>query len=146
VQRDALVLATGAASERPLPRRSAPLRAPGTARLGGWLVRAELLSSRPRRLDPRGNGDVYLDADACGGRLSVRRRRPGDRFHPLGLARPKKLQDFLVDAHVARSERDALPLVCAARGIVWVAGQRPAEWAKVTRETRRVLRLSASPA
>jgi tRNA(Ile)-lysidine synthase len=85
-----------------------------------------------------------LDAAACGSRLSVRRRLPADRFHPLGLAGPKKLQDFFVDAHVPRAERDAVPLVCAARGIAWIAGQRPAEWAKVTPATKRVLRLSAA--
>ncbi len=84
-----------------------------------------------------------LDADACGGALRLRRRRPGDRFQPLGLSQPKKLQDFFVDAHVPRATRDAVPLVCSRRGIVWIVGQRPAEWAKVTPATRRVLRLRA---
>jgi len=86
---------------------------------------------------------VVLDADACGERLWLRRRRPGDRFQPLGLARPKKLQDFFVDSHVPRAERDAVPLVCSERGIAWVVGQRPAEWAKVTPETRRLLCVRA---
>jgi tRNA(Ile)-lysidine synthase len=75
----------------------------------------------------------------------VRRRRPGDRFQPLGLGRPKKLQDFFVDAHVPREERDRVPLVEGDRGIAWVAGQRPAEWAKVTPKTERVLRIRVRP-
>jgi len=32
--------------------------------------------------------------------LTVRRRRPGDRFQPLGMSNMKKLQDFMVDAKI----------------------------------------------
>jgi tRNA(Ile)-lysidine synthase len=102
------------------------------------------VSRRPRSLASRDGRTVWLDAAACDGRLTLRRRRPGDRFQPLGLARAKKLQDFLVDAHVPREDRDGIPLLATTRGIAWVAGQRPAEWAKVTPATRRLLRLRAS--
>ena len=57
---------------------------------------------------------------------------------------PKKLQDFFIDAHVPRAERDAIPLVCGDQGIAWVVTQRPAEWAKVTAKTKRVLRIRAT--
>jgi tRNA(Ile)-lysidine synthase len=48
---------------------------------------------------------------------------------PLGLEGTKKLQDLLVDAHVPRSERDAIPIFENERGIVWVGGIRIANWA-----------------
>jgi len=86
---------------------------------------------------------VVLDGDQAGARLNVRRRRDGDRFQPLGMLSEKKLQDFFVDAHVPREERDGVPLVVSEHGILWVVGQRPAEWAKVTATTRRYLRLTA---
>ncbi len=144
VRRDAVVLAKGRRpSPRPLPQGQAPLPVPGTASFGPWRIEAKLLARAPRDLASGGGLTAYLDATACGSKLSVRRRRAGDRFHPLGLSSPKKLQDFLVDAHVPRAERDALPLVCSERGIAWVAGLRVAEWAKVTPQTRRVLRLRA---
>jgi tRNA(Ile)-lysidine synthase len=145
VARDALVLSTAPLRHSTaLPAGQVALAVPGRARFGPWQLEAKLLARRPVRLTPRKTSYVYLDAAACGSRLSVRRRLPADRFHPLGLAGPKKLQDFFVDAHVPRAERDAVPLVCAARGIAWIAGQRPAEWAKVTPATKRVLRLSAA--
>ena len=129
----------------PLPERGTALPVPGSARFGTWRLQAELLRKRPRDLSRTCDGEVaFLDADACGGALRLRRRRPGDRFQPLGLSRPKKLQDFFVDAHVPRAKRDAVPIVCSRRGIVWIVGQRPAEWAKVTPATRRVLRLRAT--
>jgi tRNA(Ile)-lysidine synthase len=145
VTRDALVLSTTRRPLRALPAKPAPLPVPGRTDFGGWSVEAKLLARWPSRLVPGDNSYVYLDATACGPRLAVRRRRPGDRFHPLGLARPKKLQDYFVDAHVPREERDAIPLVANDRGIVWIAGQRPAEWAKVKPVTKRVVRLSAVP-
>jgi tRNA(Ile)-lysidine synthase len=43
---------------------------------------------------------------------------------------PKKLQDFFVDEHVPRVERDRVPLFECERGIAWVGGLRIAEWAK----------------
>ena len=145
VRRDALVLSTAPAEHiAPLPNEETPLPARGSARFGPWRFQVELLAQPPN--DPSsldGRYAAFLDADACGNRLWLRRRRPGDRFHPLGLARPKKLQDFFVDAHVPREERDAVPLLCAERGIAWVVGQRPAEWAKVTPASRLALRVRA---
>ena len=82
--------------------------------------------------DASRSGDPWcavLDADALGGPLAVRRRRPGDRFHPLGMKGEKRLQDFLVDAKVPRWERDQVPLVVSPQGIVWVVGHRVAAWA-----------------
>jgi len=124
----------------PLPPE-APLAVPGVTPWGPWRVEAELtapLSAEPPTADP---WQARLDADVTGQELSVRSRRPGDRFQPLGLAGNKKLQDFFVDARVPRAERDAVPLVFGKPGIVWVAGHRIDGRARVTGATRRVLRL-----
>jgi len=145
VERNSVVLAAKTArAPRALPDRKVALPVPGAARLGPWTVRAELIA-RPRSLRAASGGAALLDPAACG-TLWLRRRLPGDRFHPLGLPGPKKLQDFLVDARVPRAERDAIPLVCSERGIAWVVGQRPAEWSKVGPSARRALRLRAERA
>lgn len=145
VGRGEVVLSTRPpASPAALPDGEVALPVPGSARFGPWRLQVELPGRKPAQ--PSFHGDpcqAQLDADACGRQLWLRRRRPGDRFHPLGLPQPKKLQDFFVDAHVPRAQRDAVPLLCGERGIAWVVGQRPAEWAKVTAATRRVLRLGA---
>jgi tRNA(Ile)-lysidine synthase len=87
-------------------------------------------------------GDIaWLDADKVGRDLYLRTRSPGDRFQPLGSPYMKKLKAFLIDAKIPRAERDRLPLVASRTGIAWVAGVRPADWAKVTPMTRVILRL-----
>lgn len=144
VRRAFVELSTKSRTSSKLPPGEVALPAPGSAQIGPWRIEASVLRRRPRDVTATDGGRrAYLDADAVDG-LTLRRRRPGDRFHPLGLARPKKLQDFLVDAHVPREERDALPLVCSSKGIVWVVTQRPAEWAKVSEGTRSVLQLRAT--
>jgi tRNA(Ile)-lysidine synthase len=146
VGRDVLEFSVGKApAGRKLPAQAVPLRIGRTARIGSWQITAWYRTAAPAKLASDGL-TAYLDADSLSGKLVLRRRRDGDRFQPLGMSRPKKLQDFFVDAHVPREERDATPLLVSDRGIAWVAGQRPAEWAKLTRRTRRVLWLRASRA
>jgi tRNA(Ile)-lysidine synthase len=62
-------------------------------------------------------------------------------MRPLGLSQAKRLQDILVDAHVPRHQRDALPLVSDQREIVWIPGVTVAESKRVTSATRRQLHL-----
>lgn len=106
-----------------LPAETVTLSVPGFGRFGSMAV--SVTSAPP----PAGTW-AEVDASAIGTRVEVRRRADGDRFHPLGMQASKKLQDFLVDAHVPRSERDRIPLFESERGIVWVGGLRIAEWAR----------------
>ena len=123
----------------PLPEEGVELHVPGSAQVGPWLVEVQRSPSFPNRKDP---WTAAMDGETLGGPLAVRRRRPGDRFHPLGMDGPKRLQDFLVDEKVPRWERDAVPLVVGARGIAWVVGHRVAAWAAVTPATREAVVIS----
>jgi tRNA(Ile)-lysidine synthetase-like protein len=89
-----------------------------------------------------GRGPIAIvRADLCAG-LTVRNRRPGDRFRPIGLGGAKKLQDLFVDRKVAVSERSRVPLVVdAADKIVWVAGHGIDEAFAVTDPAQAVLLL-----
>jgi len=56
--------------------------------------------------------------------FTVRSRRPGDRFHPLGTPAPRSLKKYLIGKHVPRHTRDQTPLIVAADGrIAWIVGQ-----------------------
>jgi len=116
------------------------LAVPGHTTVAGWLIEAAVLSGQRVEVgvDPY---EAFLDYQAVAGQLTVRGRRRGDRFQPLGLGGEKKLQDFLVDAKVPRDERDAVPLVCASWGIAWVVGHRTDERARVRESTRKVVHL-----
>ena len=122
----------------PIPET--PLAVPGRTTLAGWLIEAETLPGERVEVGPDPY-EAFLDYQAVGGQLTVRSRRRGDRFRPLGLGGEKKLQDCLVDAKVPRDERDGVPLVCASWGIAWVVGHRIDERARVREDTRTVLHL-----
>ena len=122
-----------------------PLSIPGEAALpeAGWIVSAEAAAGADRAVVSSGGFEpstAIVRGDLCLGPLSVRNRRPGDRFTPIGLPGRKKLQDFFVDRKVARRDRDAVPLVVdAADKIVWVAGYGIDEAFRVTNPAQAVV-------
>ncbi|GAC1681638.1 MAG: tRNA lysidine(34) synthetase TilS [Ktedonobacteraceae bacterium] len=91
---------------------------------------------------------VYVDADrlkdAMGQdtTLHVRTRRAGDRLQPLGMRNEKKVQDVLVDKHIAREERARIPLFFSTAHCVWLAGVQLDDRVRLTGETREIIRLA----
>jgi len=88
---------------------------------------------------------AFCDADALGGRLSVRSWRPGDRMRPLGMKGSRKLQDMFTDRRVPRRTRHRVPIVENDRFIVWVPGVAQDDRAALTERTRRVAHLCYRP-
>jgi tRNA(Ile)-lysidine synthase len=135
-----LVLASAQASICPLPplKGTFSIKIPGETDLPGWRVRADIV----QEVVGGENGlAASFDLNKVGKELILRRRRPGDRFRPLGMKQTKKLQDFMVDSRIPRSWRDRVPLVCSSEQILWVVGWRIDDRAKVTENTKQVLRL-----
>lgn len=128
-------------SSRPLDETT--LRVPGETRAGGWRVAIRVLEGRNRPTDLKHDNPycAYLSLDALGEELKVRSRLPGDRFQPLGLPCKKSLKEFMIDAHVPRSQRSGTPLLMASDRVAWVVGWRIAHWARVTPETEDVLEV-----
>jgi tRNA(Ile)-lysidine synthase len=95
------------------------------------------------------NGDsfvAWLDADLTGDRFTVRTRRAGDVFSPLGMNRQTvKLREFFINVKIPRRARAGWPLVCAGGKIIWVPGFRLAHPFRVTENTKRVLKLELQP-
>jgi len=116
------------------------LKVPGKTEFCGWRVRGSILEHKPDNSDENGM-KAFFDLDVVGRDLVVRSRRRGERFQPLGMESPKKLQDFMVDAKIPRTWRDNVPLVCSLQHIIWVVGYRIDHRARVTESTERVLCL-----
>jgi len=121
------------------------LEVPGVTRLpqSVWAVHTDIVASEGVAQQALENTDPwqsYLDLERTGLDLSLRVRRPGDHFQPLGMGgRSKSLNAFMIDAKVPRGIRDRLPLVVSPGHIVWVAGYRIDERARITDQTHRVL-------
>jgi tRNA(Ile)-lysidine synthase len=149
-----VVLKGGWRLEPPQSSRAKPhefdqrLGIPGMVELPGvGTVRAKAVPLLDGAVPAHSPGrEQYVDLELVGPELRVRSRRPGDRFVPLGMSAPKKLQDFFVDEHVPREERDRVPLVTSGDAIVWVVGMRLDDRFKVTPSTTRAVRLQFEPA
>lgn len=64
--------------------------------------------------------------------FTIRNRRRGDRFRPLGMPIDKKLKDFLIDRKIAAEVRDRIPLLVWNGEIVLVGGIEVSDRFKVT--------------
>jgi tRNA(Ile)-lysidine synthase len=134
----------GAAWQVDLPQVSEPLplATPGvTAIGGGWRVIVQRLrrAEAPADFADADPWTAYLDAEAVGDALILRSRAPGDRFCPLGLAgHSVKLNEFMIDAKIARDARSGWPLLSGRDGIAWVCGLRLAEPAAIGPDTAEV--------
>jgi tRNA(Ile)-lysidine synthase len=120
-----------------------PLSIPGEVALPevACVVSAETSATVPGAM-LGSSREAAVRRDLCGRSLVVRNRRPGDRFHPIGLGGGKKLQDYFVDRKVARHDRDGVPIVVDTTGrIVWVAGYGIDEAFRVTDPVQGVIIL-----
>ena len=89
-----------------------------------------------------GNNRAFLDADSICGGLSLRRRRPGDRFQPYGLKGTKKVKDYLISRKISRQEREEIPVIADEKKIVWLAGLgRIDDRVKITDATKNILEI-----
>lgn len=105
----------------------------------GWRLRTAVAELRSTGA---GENLARLDLDAAGEELTIRRRRPGDRFQPLGMEPGTlKISDFMINEKMPQRARETWPLVCKGDEIVWVPGFRLAHPYRVTDRTERVLEI-----
>ncbi len=129
------------------PYSQIKLDIPGEMMVGsGWWVIAEPVSDiEAGRAQACSNTDPYqawFDLDSLTSPLSIRTRRSGDRFRPLGMAgRSMKVADLMVNGKLPRRARDRWPLVTSGEEIIWVPGIRIGQDLRVKEATDRILRL-----
>ncbi len=82
---------------------------------------------------------AYIDSGSAPFPWIVRTFRDGDRFTPLGMKGRKKLKDFFIDMKIPAQKRRNIPLIIAADKILWVAGLRLAEEARLTTSAESVI-------
>ena len=142
VERDRFLLGASPEALSPYPpfKGEIRLKIPGRTETPEWEITAEI-GTVPSAFDAGYSFSAVFDLDLTGDELTVRTRRPGDRFQPLGLEPSKKLNEFMIDAGIPRAWRSRIPLVCAGEKILWVVGQRIGERYKITGQTGKVLKL-----
>ncbi|MCR5736867.1 MAG: tRNA lysidine(34) synthetase TilS [Eubacterium sp.] len=73
-------------------------------------------------------------------KLSVRNRQPGD-YLSIDDGKHKKLKQYLIDKKIPKDEREELCLLAEGSHILWIVGHRISAEYKVTKETKRILRV-----
>ena len=101
-----------------------------------WSIRAQKTfrhpGSRPRM--------ELFDADKISSRIVLRHWQPGDRFQPIGMKQPVKLQDFFVNQKISRARRHELIVAATHKNeVFWVEDLRISEQFKLTSATSRRL-------
>ncbi len=120
-----------------LPNETLFIDSPGSYAFGGFRFEIGPLGAD---LGPAPDRDcIRMDNEKLKWPLHLRYRRPGDRFHPLGMVGSKKLKDFFIDRRVPGPRRQAVPLVCDSEKICWVAGMRMDERVKVDSATKQIV-------
>jgi len=85
-------------------------------------------------------GCEYFDAERIGSPVVLRHWRAGDRFQPIGMKAPVKLQDLFVNQKISRAQRHQLVVATTAAGeLFWAEGLRIGERFKL--DNRTVYRL-----
>jgi len=126
------LLGSDLAALSPFPALSGEfaLKVPGETLLPGWRIEASLINRRQMKEDD-GDFTAYFDWDKTGSKFVV----------PLGMNRPKKLGEFMIDAKIPRAWRERVPIVCSPEQVLWVVGWRIDERVKITENTKKILRL-----
>jgi tRNA(Ile)-lysidine synthase len=96
----------------------------------GWSLKAEesktaITQNEVSDIDPF---EFWLSTEKIGGQLTLRTRKPGDRFQPLGMQQGSmKLSDFMINEKIPQRARDSWPLLSLNDEICWLPGYRVAQ-------------------
>ena len=124
---------------------SIELKIPGETGFGQFLMEATILNAAEGKFEEfktnKNNFVERFDLDKVKLPLSVRFRRRGDRFRPLGFPAEKKLGKFLTTAKVPQAIRRKILVVSDSEKIIWVWPVRISEQVKITTRTRKILQL-----
>ncbi|MCD4793553.1 MAG: tRNA lysidine(34) synthetase TilS [Bacteroidales bacterium] len=87
------------------------------------------------------NNIALLDADKIKYPLTLRTRKEGDYFCPLGMSGKKLISDFFTDIKLNRIEKDKTYLLISDNKIVWITGHRIDDRFKITNKTKNILKI-----
>lgn len=88
---------------------------------------------------------AYFDHASLTFPLKVRKWKPGDSFHPLGMNGRKKLSDFFIDNKMPVNEKENVYVIESGGEIIWVVNHRIDDRYKVLRNTKKIFQISIIP-
>ncbi len=86
-----------------------------------------------------------LDPKRIATELTVRNWRPGDRYHPLGDEREKKVKVYFQQYRIPPEKRTMWPLVFSNQQLVWALGMPVASAFAFRENTGLALQIEGTP-
>lgn len=139
---------TGSHPAGTIPLYAVPVPHPGVGtrtvmlnELGMRLVLGVIAVESMGSLTSAGQQTAFFDMDKLTFPMLLRNTLPGDRFRPLGMQGTQKVKNFLINNKIRREIRRKTPVLVSRNAIVWIVGHRIDEGAKITQQTRNVLKI-----
>jgi len=88
--------------------------------------------------------EVFISEQNIAFPLTIRSRKEGDSFQPLGMeGKSKKVKKFLIDLKLNQFEKQEVQILEDSEGkIIWVLGLRADERSKITSEDKTVIKVA----
>jgi len=111
------------------------------AEIGTTLVLESMALESISSLTSAGQHIAFFDMDKLTSPMFLRNTLAGDRFMPLGMQGTQKVKNFFINNKIPREIRRKTPVLVSKDTIVWIVGHRIDERAKITQQTRNVLKI-----
>lgn len=90
-------------------------------------------------IKPLTDNTAYFDYDNLAAPLIARNFRAGDRFKPFGMEGTKKVKDLFIEKKIPKDKRTRIPVILSGKDIIWIAGVRRGNTARIEKDTKRIL-------
>ncbi len=118
---------------------------PAKIQKGNLIIETSLLDGKQLKIEKfikEKNGYIeWFDFDKIVPPIIIRKRKSGDKFHPLGMPAEKRIGKFLTDRKIPSNIRSNILLVIDREKIIWLWPVRTSEKAKVTGQTTKILQM-----
>jgi len=94
---------------------------PGSVIWHNYKISAELINKYQKSEEVKNEFYCEIKKDDI---LTVRSRKNGDKFYPVGMTGQKKIKDLFIDSKIPKEQRDFVPIITNSEEIVWVGGIR----------------------
>ena len=83
----------------------------------------------------------WFDYDKIAGNVMVRFKEEGDYLVISPEGDKKKLKKYFVDSKIPSDKRGGIPLVVFGNDVLWIIGYRTGEGARITKSTKKLLKM-----
>ena len=135
-------------SNRPAKDQPVTVEIPGQTTFEKYLIQAVVLEKNEVDFEKfkaaKTDSIEWFDLDKTKLPLTVRKRRPGDRFVPLGQIAEKKIGKFLSAQRIPYPVRREVFVIEDREKIIWIWPVRISEQTRITSNTRKILQLEVT--